>query len=114
MIGIDELVTQLKSSLVSLGTKAVMSYLDVQAPVFSRIPFVRWIIKYFCERFLTFITDSAELGAYYVYIEAHCREQAVAFSDACLAYEKAKGTPDEKLKLEARLAAARKLISLRQ
>lgn len=114
MIGIDELISQLKSSLVSLGNKAVMSYLDVQAPVFSRIPLLRSIISYLVTKFLTFVTDSAELAAYYGYIETHCREQAVAFSDACLAYEKAKGTPDEKIKLEARLAAARKLISLRQ
>lgn len=114
MIGVDEFLSKLKESLVSLGTTAVMSYLNAQAPVLMRIPLLTKIIEYFTKRFLTFITNSLELGAYYAYIENHCREQAVAFADASVAYERAKGTPDEKLANEARLEAARKLISLRK
>lgn len=114
MIGIDELISKLKDSLVSLGTTAVMSYLNAQAPALMRIPLIPKIIEYFSKRFLTFVATSLELGAYYAYIENHCREQAVAFADASVAYEKAKGTPNEKLANEARLEAARKLISLRK
>lgn len=114
MLGIDEIIKSLKDSLVSLGEKAVMSYLGAQAPALLAIPLAKQIISYFTTRFLRFIVDSSELGAYYLYIENHCREQAIAFADASVAYEKAKGTPDEKIANEARLEAARKLISLRK
>lgn len=114
MIGIDELISKLKESLVSLGTKAVMSYLDAQAPVFARIPWVRKIIEYACTKFLTFIANSLELGAYYTYIENHCKQQAEDYAKAAVAFELAKGTPDAKAKEEALLEAARKLISLRR
>lgn len=113
-MGIDELISKLKTSLVSLGTTAVMSYLNAQAPALMRIPYLPKIIEYFSNKFLTFIANSLELGAYYAYIENHCREQAIAFADASVAYEKAKGTPDEKIANELRLEAARKLISLRK
>lgn len=114
MIGVDEFVTNLKESLVNLGTQAVMSYLSVQVPVLAKIPLVPKIIEYLTKKFLSFVTNSLELGAYYAYIENHTRKQAEDYAAATLAYHQAKGTADAEAKKQALIEAARKLISLRQ
>ncbi len=114
MIGVDEFVKNLKESLVNLGTKAVMSYLSIQVPVLAKIPLVPKIIEYLCKKLLTFIVENAELGAYYVYIENHTKQQAEEYAAATLAYHQAKGTADAEAKKQALIEAARKLISLRR
>lgn len=116
MLNIDELVELFKRNVVDLGTKGVMSYLAVQAPVFN-LPILNAVIRFLVSRVISIAVNNTELGIYFIYTDQRTSAQAKAYEKAAQENAKAKADPavteEEKKRAEEELLArARELIRL--
>ena len=116
MLNIDELVELFKRNVVDLGTKGVMTYLAVQAPVFN-LPILNSIVRFLVSRVISIAVNNTELGVYFIYTDQRTSAQAKAYEKAAQASAKAQADPamteEEKKRAEEELlACARQLVRL--
>lgn len=103
----DQYVASIKGAFVSIGTDALLVSLTAQFPILANGFFqtiARWVIK----GVLTKTADTAELGAFFIYVDFRSDQQASAFEEAAKINMQIQisGTAEEKENAEKKLVAA--------
>ena len=93
----DDYVEAIKSSFVTLGTKAAFTALVVEAP-WMNLPIVRSIIQFIIEKILKIVATQGETAAFFLYIDTRVNDQANEFELASYANREAQtnGTKEQK------------------
>lgn len=104
----QELVDQFKSTLISIGTKGVMTYLQAQIPFFN-LPIVKFFTEMVVNKIVSIIVNYTELGIYFIHIDLKTAAQSQEFQEAAKIN---KELPSEESKQKL-IEAARKLISFK-
>lgn len=99
----DEYVSGIKSAFVTVGTKAAMTVLVSQAPVFAS-PVLNYIASHLINYILVALADSVEMQVFFIYIDVRTSKQGQEFFKAAVKNRDAK-TPQEKADAEKDLIA---------
>lgn len=113
-MGRQEYIDSIKNALVTLGKKAVLSYLGTALP-FLNIPILRDIISILVERIFIIAITKTEFGVFAKYIDLRTSAQGRDFESAAINYNRLKqfGTQEEKKNAEKEfLNSARAFFSL--
>lgn len=107
----DQIIDQLKSSLIKIGVQEVMKALVSRLPFLAAWginPIVTWLVG----KVVKVLVNETEIGAFYIYQTMRTTAQAKEFEKAAIALQNAV-TPEEKVRAEkAKIDAARALIKL--
>lgn len=103
----DEYVASIKQAFVTLGSRAVMSYLTVEFP-FLGLPIVKDVLGLIVDKIIKIQVDTAELGIFFLYIDVRVNNQGHEFVDAAYRNRNAQlhGTDQEKQDAEENLRLA--------
>lgn len=94
----DEYVDVIKSSFVSIGSKAVHSGLVTAFPSAAALlanPFTRFVIDFFIKKLLNFLAKESEMAVFFKYIDMRVGVQAKEFEAAAYANHAAQLTGDK-------------------
>lgn len=100
----QEYVDLIKSSMLQALKKAVMQIVVKNIPLFGNF-FFNPIIGFIVNKILTIAIDTAEMGAFFLYVDFRTSAQGKAYEQAAIANRNAqlKGTPNEKKLAEENL-----------
>jgi hypothetical protein len=108
----DDFVSQLKSTLINIGTEGVMGFLTANVPFFA-LPVVRQITKIIVGKIISLAVNETELGLYFIHVDQYTKEQSDKFKEAAQknAEAQANGSEEERRLAEEELInRARDLI----
>lgn len=107
----EQIIEDIKSTLISSATRGVVAYLISVAPFLS-LPVIYQLLTLAINTVITIAVNQTELGFYDLYVDSYTAEEASAFQAAVAQKEKAQ-TDQEKADAEkAVIDAARTLIRL--
>lgn len=100
----QEYVDLIKSSLLQALKKVVMQVIIKNIPMFGNF-FFNPIVGFIVNKILTIAIDTAEMGAFFLYVDFRTSAQGKAYEQAAIANRNAqlKGTPIEKKLAEENL-----------
>ena len=100
----DEYVASIKSSFVTLGTKAAMGYLVTQMPFIAE-PIMYKLVETLVYEMMTKVVNGGELAIFFQYTDFRVNQQGNAFVQAALKNHQAQlsGTEEEKQRAETEL-----------
>ncbi len=109
---IDQVIEDLKSQLINIGTKGVMTYLMTQSPFFS-IPIIKLLVSSIVKSVIEITVRYTELGAYFIYVDTFTEAQVEALKASMLVNKLAQESGDNEAKKKAEndlVASARAII----
>lgn len=109
----EEYLNSIKSAVLELGKKEVMTFLMTQAPKFFGNFLVNPIVGLIINWVLTILIEKTEIAVFFLYTDIRTNKQASEFVDAAYANHQAQlnGTPEEKLNAENNLMEKFKLFA---
>jgi hypothetical protein len=87
----------MKSAFVSIGANAAFTAIAASAP-WVRLPVIRHVTEYILKRIISFVVNSGETGAFFLYIDIRVNQQASEFEFAAHQNKRAQenGTQEQK------------------
>lgn len=79
----DDYIKAIKKAFVTVGQTLAMSYITAQVPPLG-LPIIRQIVSWCIGKVLVYLTDSTELGAYFIYTDFRVNSQGNDFIAAAL------------------------------
>lgn len=100
----DDYVSAMKEAFVSIGANAAFTAIAASAP-WVKAPIVNVVVKFILKRILSFVVNSGETAAFFLYIDTRVNAQASEFEIAAMKNREAQinGTPEQKQLAEEEL-----------
>jgi hypothetical protein len=100
----DDYVSAMKDAFISVGTNAAFVAISGAAP-WAKLPIINVVIKFILKRILSFVVNSGETSAFFLYIDTRVNAQATEFENAAMKNREAQlhGSEEEKRIAEANL-----------